>query len=260
MIIGFPKCGTTSLYEYLIQHPFVLSAAGKEIDYFDRLYDRGISWYKMAFPSSMTKFYYKNILKKQFVTGEATPRYMVHPHALKRIQMTLPNTKFIVLLRNPIDRAYSHYTMNVKNDYEHRTFEDALDHEKERTLGRYEKMQKNENYYSWDYDLYAYLEHGIYVDKLKRWMSVFPKEQFLIIQSEEFSKDPSKVYNETLQHLELPEWKLKEYKRYKKLDYKDKNIDPQLRKKLEGFFKPHNEKLFEFLGKRFDWEDNSNEI
>lgn len=254
LIIGFPKCGTTSLYEYLIQHPSIYSASGKEIDYFDRLYDRGLSWYRMSFPTNFTKNYSKTILKKSFQTGEATPRYMVHPHALNRIKMDLPNAKFIVLLRNPIERAFSHFTMNQKNDYEYRTFEDALNHEEERVKGRYEKMQKNENYYSWDYDLYAYLEHGKYVDKLKRWMKIFPKEQFFIIQSEMFSKDPSKIYNQTLEFLGLPKYNLKNYKRYKQRNYKGKNMDPKLREKLSEYFKPHNDELYEFLGRKFDWE------
>jgi hypothetical protein len=254
LIVGFPKCGTTSLYEYLIQHPSIHSASGKEIDYFDRLYERGLSWYRMSFPTNFTKINNETFLKKTFQTGEATPRYMVHPHSLDRIKTDLPNAKFIVLLRNPIERAYSHFNMNFKNDYEYRTFEDALNHEKKRVEGRYEKMKKNENYYSWDYDLYAYLEHGKYVDKLKRWMNVFPKDQFLIIQSEEFSKDPSKIYNETLEFLGLPKYNLKHYKRYKQREYKDKNIDPKLREKLSEYFKPYNDELYEFLGKKFDWD------
>lgn len=255
MIIGFPKCGTTSLYEYLIKHPSIFPASGKEIDYFDRLYQRGEKWYRTSFPSIFTKFFHQKILRHTFLTGEATPRYVEHPHALNRIKKFFPNTKFIVLLRNPIDRAFSHYHRNTKNEYEYRSFEDALHCEKERIKGRYEKMQKDTNYYSWDYDLYAYLTHGIYFDKLERWMKIFPRKQFLIIQSEEFLKNPSKIFNQTLQFLKLQSWELKEYHIHKKQDYKDDKTDPTLRNKLQEFFKPHNEKLYDLIGQKFDWNN-----
>lgn len=254
-IIGFPKCGTTSLHEYLGEHPDVYLPFGKEIDFFDRLYSRGLNWYKTSFPNIVQKSFVKNFQKKEFLTGEATPRYIVHPHAVKRIHNTIPNGKFIILMRNPIDRAYSHYKMNLRNDYEYRSFEDALKFEKERIDGRYEKMIKNENYYSWDYDLYAYLEHGKYYEKIKKWYSVFPKEQFLIIQSENFQKNTSDVYKQVLKFLNLQEFELDEYKFFKKRNYKEnEKIDSQLRKQLVEYFKPSNEKLYKLIGEKFDWD------
>ena len=115
-IIGFAKCGTTSLFEYLISHPNIHPPKGKEIDFFDRLYSRGINWYKVGFPFTIQKFIEKVFFRKKFLTGEATPRYIEHPHAINRIKQTTPNAKFIILLRNPIDRAFSQHNMNVKND------------------------------------------------------------------------------------------------------------------------------------------------
>jgi len=126
LIIGFPKCGTTSLYEYLLQHPDIHPPIGKEIDYFDRLYSRGRNWYKVRFPTVFKKNIFTKVLGRDFLTGEATPRYMIHPHALNRIKKILPKAKFIILLRNPIDRAFSHYNMNFRNGYENLSFEQDI--------------------------------------------------------------------------------------------------------------------------------------
>jgi len=253
-IIGFVKCGTTSLYEYLISHPNVYPPKGKEIDYFDRLYSRGINWYKVSFPLKIQKFIVTKIFRKSFLTGEATPRYIVHPHALDRIKQVTPNAKFIILLRNPTTRAFSQYNMNLRNDYEYRDFEGALKHETERIEGRMQKMKKDSDYYSWNYDVYGYREHGIYVDKIKRWMEVFPKEQFLIIQSEEFLENKSKIFEQVLTFLGLPKWEPDEYVLHKKRKYKEL-MDPKTRKELADYFKPHNQRLFELLGRKFDWDE-----
>jgi len=254
LIIGFVKCGTTSLYEYLLQHPSIYPPAGKEIDYFDRLYEKGINWYKVNFPLKLNSSIVKNLVGKNFTTGEASPRYIEHPYALDRIKKTIPHAKFIILLRNPIDRAFSQYNQNLNNGYEYLSFEDAIKLEKERTKGRYEKMQSDKTYYSWDYDLFAYQEHGIYVDKIKRWVDTFSKDQFLILQSEEFLKNTSVVYNKVLKFLNLPKWEPVDYKLYKQQVYKKQKIDPVLRKQLEEYFKPHNERLNKLLGTNFHWE------
>lgn len=255
LIIGFVKCGTTSLYEYLLQHPYVYPPAGKEIDYFDRLYAKGINWYKVNFPLKLHKTIVKNLFRKDFVTGEATPRYIEHPYALDRIKKIVPNAKFIILLRNPIDRAFSQYNQNLNNGYEYLSFEDAIKLEKERIRERYEKMQSDETYYSWDYDLFAYLEHGVYVNKIIRWMNVFPKDQFLILHSEEFLKNTSVVYHRVLNFLNLPKWEPIEYSLFKKQTYQKPRIDPALRKQLVEYFKPHNERLYKLLGTDFHWEN-----
>lgn len=253
-IIGFVKCGTTSLHEYIMQHPCVYPPKGKEINYFDRLYYKGINWYKAAFPFKFYKYINKNIKGKEFQTGEASPQYIEHPHALYRVKKLTPNAKFIVLLRNPIERAFSHHNMNLKSGYEYRNFSDALKHEPERIQGRYEKMKNDENYYSWNYEMYGYIEHGLYADKLKRWFEIFPKDQFLIIQSEEFLTNISETYQQVLEFLGLAKWEPKGYVLYKKHKYKEK-MNPDLRKQLAEYFRPHNKGLYELIGKKFDWDE-----
>jgi len=253
IIIGAARCGTTSLYEYLMQHPDIYQGVGKEIHYFEQLYKRGINWYKVCFPLKIQKFFINNILRKRFLTGEATPRYLDHPAVPKRIQKLIPNVKLIVLLRNPIDRTFSHYAMNVKNGFEKLEFEQAIKNETERVKEAYEFILKT-NEHSLDYYLYAYLERSTYVNKIRRWFEVFPKEQIMIIQSEEFFSNPSKIYNKVLKFLNLPRFELPEYKKRMGGQYKKNSMDPDTRKKLSDYFRPHNEELNRLLGINFDWD------
>jgi len=207
---------------------------------------RGINWYQVFFP-------FKDLLRRKFLTGDATPRYLDHPHAPKRVKEIIPNVKFIVLLRNPIDRAYSMYNMRVSRGRETCSFEEAIRLEKERTQDEFKKMEEDENYYSSPYFHHSYLDRGIYVDKLQRWMSIYPKEQFLIIKSEDFFKNTSENYYKVLNFLGLPPHELESYPiqgRVNKLDPMSSNV----RKQLVQFFKPHNEKLYQLIGKNLGWD------
>ena len=125
--------------------------------------------------------------------------------------------------------------------------------ESKRTQDDFKKIYTNHLYYADSYFTYSYFERGIYVDKIKRWMEVFPKEQFLIIQSEEFFKNPSKIYNDVLEFLGLIPFSIGEFKIKGKVN-KNRNIDDDFRNELVEYFKPHNKRLYDFLGKSFDWE------
>lgn len=115
IIIGAQKCGTTSLFNYLSKHPDVSLPEEKEIHFFDKFYNKGINWYK------------KNFLNDGMLTGEATPYYIYHPHVTVRISSCCPNAKLIVMLRNPIDRAYSNFSMEKQRNNEPlATFEEAI--------------------------------------------------------------------------------------------------------------------------------------
>ena len=254
-LIGAQKCGTSALYDYLVQHSCIHPCTTKEPRFFDKYYSRGLNWYKSCFPYAIQKKIETKLFHRKFLTGEATERYFEHPHVPERIKRVTPNSKFIVLLRNPITRAYSHYNMRYESKKEDLSFEQAINHEKERTKGEFEKMLKDENYYSKEYFHHSYLDRGIYVEKLKRWMKVFPKEQFLILKSEEFFKDPNTTYNQVLKFLGLPKWQLHEYKKIGAGVYKRPAIEPKLKQQLVEFFKSYNEDLYKFLGIRYDWDE-----
>ncbi len=254
IIFGAPRCGTTSLYNYLIEHPAIVPALSKEIGFFELNYYKGISWYKLFFPTFLSKFQIKKEFRNEFITGEATANYIHHPCVAERIKKNLPNVKLIVLLRNPVDRAYSQYYKLVKLGREELSFEDAIAIEPERIKGETEKMIQNDDYYSLKYHNFSYLSGGIYVDKLKKWFEIFPKEQILVLRSEDLYEKPSLIYETTLEYLNLRKWKLKEYLKYNYYADQQK-IGESIRKQLIEFFKPHNERLYRFLDRDFGWNN-----
>jgi hypothetical protein len=235
VIIGTQRGGTTSLYRYLSQHPDIGSALRKEVHFFDRYYEKGMDWYLAHFPMS----------GEVPVVGEASPYYLFHPDVPDRVRGVLPHAKFIVLLRNPVDRAYSHYSMNVGKGFESLSFEDAIHQERERL-----SCSDDPASISWQY--YSYIERGVYVDQLKRWMSVFPREQFLVIKSEDFYKDPERVLCQTLAYVGLEPWGPANFRVHHLSEYADMN--PATRKRLREYFVPYNERLYAFLGRDLGWE------
>lgn len=251
-IIGAAKCGTTSLYQYLIRHPSVNPGIGKELHYFEELYYRGENWYRACFPFKLQKLFSKLNHNEIMISGDSTPRYIDHPLVPDRINKLTPNAKFIVMLRNPVDRAFSHYNMNIKHKYEKLSFEDAIESEPDRIKGELEEMKKTGKV-SHKYYLYAYLDRGIYVKRIKEWMKIFPKKNFLIIRSEDFFENPSIHYKQALEFLNLSKYELEQYGTHMKGRYKEKQIDSKTVEKLESFFKPHNDELSLFLKRDFNW-------
>lgn len=253
IIIGAQRCGTTSLYRNLVQHPCVAPAIFKEVHFFDNNFMKGIAWYRAHFPSFLHKYYVEQIRKQELVTGESSPYYIFHPHASKRILETVPQVKLIALLRNPVDRAYSHFRHEVRLGVETLPFEDVMGREEERLRGEIEKMLEDENYYSFNHEHYSYLSRGIYVDQLKIWMKNFPKEQILILKSEDFFNNPSAVFGQIIEFLRLPNWEPKEYRKYNVGYYARAHMDATIRKRLIDYFEPHNQRLYEYLGVNFGW-------
>lgn len=254
LIIGAQKAGTTSLYRHLEQHPRVLSAAKKEVHYFDnkdRHWKHGLKWYRAHFPITLKKQYKRWAYHQKVISGEASPDYLFHPLAPKRIYDLVPNVKLIVLLRDPIARAYSQYHHNVRQQREQLTFEQALDQEQERIENEIDRLLADPNYYSFNYAHYSYLCRGRYLEHLMNWYPCFPKEQVLIIRSEDFFSQPARIFHQVSNYLELPEWNLNEYSVHNGHEYPD--INPDTKKRLIDYFRPHNERLYEYLGVNFGW-------
>jgi len=253
IIFGVPRCGTTSLYNYLVQHPSIIPALTKEINFFALNFLKGVSWYKMHFPIILEKYKIKKDFRDYFMTGEGSATSIYHPHASSRIKKTIPNVKLIVMLRNPVDRALSQYFKIVKIGREKLSFEEAIKAEEGRIRDERKKMLQEENYYSLKIHRFSYLSGGKYIEYLKPWFDLFSKEQILVLKSEDLYEEPAKIYKKTLKFLNLPEWELPQYKKYNYLDDKPK-MNPIIRKNLVDYFRPYNEKLYKYLGKNFRWE------
>ncbi len=203
LIIGTQKGGTTSLYLYLNEHPNIGGAVIKEIHFFDKNYHLGLSWYRAQFPTPLRKLYTRDIRKQNYIIGEASPNYIIHPHTPERIAKILPHVKLIALLRNPVERAYSQYRHNVARGYEQLSFADAIEAEEERTREEKEKVLSDEQYNSTVFSRYSYLARGIYVDQLKNWLNFFPEEQLLLLKSEELNSEPTEIFKQTLAFLNV---------------------------------------------------------
>ena len=258
LIIGTQRGGTTSLYNYLMDRPGVGPAAVKELHFFDKKFHKGSAWYRAHFPTAIQKYSVEFTRKHRFVTGEASAYYLFHPLAPKRVAGLIPEVKLIVLLRNPVDRAYSQYNFEVDLGRETLSFEDAIAAEERRIGGEREKILADERYVSFDHSRFSYLARGIYIDQIRAWMQFFPREQFLILRSEDFYTDPASVLEEVSQFLQLaPLEKHERTKTYKQHNYNNTpyaEMDLSTRKRLVAYFEPHNRRLTDLIGMTFAWD------
>lgn len=241
LIVGAQKAGTTALYAYLRWHPRITGPSWKEVSFFDRHYGRGVAWYRGHFPAR----------RSGRLIGEASPGYLFHPLAPQRAKATVPAARLIALLRDPVDRALSHYHHEVALGREPLSFEEALDAEAERTRREAERMVREPGYFShawWDH---AYLARGRYAEQLERWLAVFPREQLLVVASEELAADPGGTYGRVLEFLGAPGHALRSYPRVYKQDYGE--MAPGTRRRLEEHFADPNARLYELLGRDLGW-------
>jgi Sulfotransferase domain len=257
LIIGAKRGGTTSLYNYLLEHPWVTPLFPsveniKGIHFFDRNFDRGVTWYRSHFPSVGYKASIERMKKRRAIAGEASPYYLFHPLVPARAHGVVPHAKLIVLLRNPVDRAYSHYLERTRNGTEPLSFEEALAREPERLKGELDRLLKEESYYSFAHEHYSYVSQGLYLDQLEQWWSVYPRDQVCLIRSEDFFDDPNEVYRRVLEFLELPPWELREYRRYNY--HASRDMSPSARRDLTAFFAPHNERLARYANVDLGWD------
>ena len=245
LIIGTQKGGTTSLFNYLVQHPYVLPLLSKVTHYFDFNYAGGVTWYRAQFP-------YARRLQGSTLTLDASPYYMVHPLVPERAARLLPGVKLIALLRNPVDRALSHYQHEVRGGREPLSFAEALDREQERLAGEEERLRREPAYYSWNHHRYAYTRRGLYVTQLRRWAQHFPREQLLVLQSEWLFRDPPAASAAVFRFLGLRPHQLERYETFLPGDY-ERKLPEALHARLTAYFEPHNRELFRWLGEEFDW-------
>lgn len=253
LIIGAQKCGTSSLYTYLSQHPSVCPAFVKEVRYFNNHFQKGLRWYKAHFPSTL---YIKMKGRKSghnLITGEGEPSYLPNPIVPQRVFNLIPTVKLIVMLRNPVDRAYSQYHHRIVRGHEKLSFEEVVEADKAKLKNGWAGLNTG-NFKSLGHTHYSYLPRGLYVDQLKMWRDVFPENQFLILKAEEFFRDTQTVFNQVLSFLDLPAYELKEYKRVNASEYK-KEMSFKTRKDLAGYFQPHNQRLYTYTDVDFQWDE-----
>jgi Sulfotransferase domain len=260
VVIGAMKGGTSFFYHLLTQHPLVEPCAKKELHFFDLLFEQeNVEWYRRCFPTPRWKDGQKTI------TGEATP-YMAVRHAPERMARVVPEARLIALLRNPIDRAFSHHQQVARKGRETQTFEEAIETERGRPLGGEDEVfERQDRATGLGASNHGYLFQSIYVDQLLRWSEYFSREQMLVLKSEDFFERPQETLKTVFSFLDLPEWEVEapeprdgrdrgRYERNKRNKGRyEEEMDPATRRRLEEYFEAHNRRLYEFLGTDFGW-------
>ena len=242
VIIGTQRGGTTSLHAYLSAHPQVITPPTKELHFLTDRYARGLDWYLGQFPRE---------LPPHAIAGEATPYALFHPLAPRRLLEFAPAAKSIVLLRNPIDRAYSHFLLERSRGDETREFAAALDAELERLDGEEARLTRDPTHVSHSHKHASYVARGDYARQLERWFHTFPREQFLIVRSEDLYARSAEVLTQVTDFLAID--------RNITIPFTTHNqssgppLDPTIRRRLSDHFAPLNTRLATLLGWEPGW-------
>jgi hypothetical protein len=248
LIIGAQRCGTTSLGQYLRAHPQVRSGLVKEIQFFTDHWSRGVGWYRAHFPISPGQ---------SSLLFEATPAYLFHPLAPERAAAVVPDARLIVLLRDPVERAVSHYRHSVRLGHESLDLVAALDAEPERMADEYRKLAADPNHSSRSLRAFSYTERGRYAEQLERWLECYRREQLLVLFSEEMFADPAACYRQALDFLGLPLGAMPEFKVFTKKAGGDTAVPDAVRSRLHEVFAPEDARLERLLGRPLPWRTAS---
>jgi hypothetical protein len=253
LVLGAQKAGTTTLWSLLHEHPGVVGPRFKEVNFFDKGWSRGLDHYRAVFPLREQLLVARRRQHGPAMTFDSTPSYIYHPRVPGRVKQTLPDAKFIALLRDPTDRAYSHYLHARALGRENLPFEEALVEEAEGRRDGSDDRQPRE--------LWAatkglpYVARGRYIDQLERWWAEFPREQFLLLKSEDFFADPVATMSVITSFLGLVA--------YSPRDTTAKNqsegppLSPALRAQLDATFADDNRRLFDATGIDFRKRDSA---
>jgi hypothetical protein len=252
-IIGVQKGGTTSLSQYLERHPSIIPPQRKDIYFFNNAlkYAKGRGFYRAHFALNIYKMGYDLIHRTNSVTFDPTPNYFEAPEAPEKLHEQFREAKIIVMLRNPIDRAFSSYQMAKRFGYETFSFEKALECEEQR-LVQEKSFYKGKPYHSYVYQRLTYKKRGAYINYIKKWKELFG-ENLLVISSEDFFENTGEQMKIISAFLSVKEFGGYAFEIFNKGNYSEK-MDPGTRAALEVYYKPFNEALYAFLRKDMGWQ------
>ena len=216
LVIGAKRCGTTSLYHHLPEHPCISKSPYDNMGFFNDNFHLGVNWYKSFFPTTFTR----NKMKSKFgdfLAFDVTTKYMEEESTANNVYQTKPNMKIIIILRNPVDRAYSQYHLSVRQTAERRSFEDVV----EENMNRLNK-ESHERYeinprFSANED--NYLKKSLYALQLRYWLKIFPRENILVVSTEEFESNQQIIYNKIFEFLNISKFEVKNTKKMEKGNY-----------------------------------------
>jgi len=249
IIIGAQKSGTSSLFSYLTQHPEIRGSFRKEVHFFDGglvpevdNFRKGRNWYRAHFPLDMKSSGSRIV--------EATPSYLFVPSVPARIFELLPEAKLIVVLRDPVERAISHYFHEVRAGREKRSIMSALVEEEELLAS----IWTSGDYKSRQFLSFSYKARGRYSEQLVRYLKFFSRKQMLVLSSKALFGATDQTLSTAFRFLDVANSiKSVRDQRPKNVGSNKSPVETSVRQYLVDYFAPHNERLFELLGEQIDW-------
>lgn len=252
ILIGTQRAGTTSLFRDIRLHPQVAPPLVKEIHFYDYNHRRGSDWYHAHFPTRAERDA-RAEREGLAITGEATPNYLRHPHAARWAAAELPQTtRFIVTLRNPVDRAFSHWKLMTRLGYEDASFAAAIEQEPGRIGPDWERMQVDPHHRARTYFRYSYAARGRYGEQLDEWIRRVGRERLLVVRTEDHYSDPGRVYDDVVAFLGLRPWRPDGFSDIHATASSEPPANVAAR--LTTDFAEANARLPELVGRDFGWD------
>lgn len=252
LVVGVKRAGTSTLQQVIAQHPAVLPPnVPKGTRYFDVNHGFGWEWFRSHFPSARRAEVRARRIGMPVVTGEASPYYLFHPLAPSRIRAALPGVRLVVVLRDPVERAWSHHAYEVARGFEQLSFEAAIDAEHERLLGEEERLARDPTYVSRAHRHHSYLARGRYDVQLARLFSCFPPDDVLVLDHGELFADPVAGVGRVQAFLGLPPVPPRRVPRLKPSGAP--GMPATVRRRLAERFAASNAATFALVGREFAW-------
>ena len=244
-IIGAQKCGTTSLYNYLSLHPYILPSLQKEVSFLGVNKSRSLNWYRSHFPMATTRAMFRRSLGRNPLVGEASTETVFLPGAPSHAARILPELKLILLVRDPISRAISHYYHDHRWGLVSESIEEAFEiafNSIEEDRATWQKCA-SENSREYNEPKHSYLLRGLYADQIENWLKFYEHQHLLVLHAEDFWKDPGGSLRQSSSFLGLPDWQPDSFRQFNEGKYQ---APPEgLLSRLEDFFAPHRERLIQ---------------
>jgi hypothetical protein len=262
LLIGAKRGGSTSLYYTLLQHSRILplfpsarlvgkTDHTKGVHYFDSNYPRGAAWYRSHFPTDAARRRSEQAAGGPVVVGEGSPYYLFHPLAAERAGNDVPQARILLILRDPIERAFSHYRERLREGAEDLSFAEALAAEPDRLKGEEDRIRNEPGYVSYAHEQQSYRAQSEYAPALARWLERFPREQVHVLAAEHFYAEPQRACDSVFAFLGLPAAPLRDMRPWNAAP--SRKLEPKVRQELAEHFAPYNAELERMLGQSFPW-------